>query len=41
MLLIEYEVDGKKQLNHYLYGKPPFKLSDYKKWQKALKIDRK
>ncbi len=30
VLLIEFEIDGKKHFNHYLYGKPPFKLSDYK-----------
>ena len=41
MFLIEYETqDGKKHLNHYMYGKPPFKLADYKKWYKALKITR-
>ena len=40
MLLIKYDVDGKKRLNHYLYGEPPFKLSDYKKWYKALDIKR-
>lgn len=28
MLLIKYEIDGKKQLNHYLYGKPPFDLKN-------------
>jgi beta-mannosidase len=39
MFLIEYELeDGKKQLNHYMYGKPPFKLADYKKWFKALEL---
>lgn len=37
MLLIEYTVDGKRNLkNHYLYGKPPFKLSSYKLWAKKL-----
>ncbi len=41
MLLIEYTLNGdKKHLNHYLYGKPPFKLKDYKKWYKALEIKR-
>lgn len=40
MLLIEYEIGGRKLLNHYLYGKPPFALGDYLKWQKALKIER-
>lgn len=40
MLLIEYEIGGRKLFNHYLYGKPPFALGDYLKWQKALKIER-
>ena len=41
MLLIKYSVDGKEdQLNHYMYGKPPFKLSNYKKWFKELEIKR-
>ena len=41
MLLIKYSVDGgKEQTNHYMYGKPPFKLSDYKKWFKKLEVER-
>lgn len=40
MLLIEYEIGGRKLLNHYLYGKPPFALGDCLKWQKELKIER-
>lgn len=41
MLLIKYSVDGKEdQINHYMYGKPPFKLSNYKKWFKELEIKR-
>jgi len=40
MLIIEYTVDGKKLENHYLYGKPPFKLDQCKKWVKALNIER-
>ena len=41
MLIIEYTIDeGKKQLNHYLYGKAPFKLKDYKRWYKKLDISR-
>ena len=40
MFLIEYEIGGRKLFNHYLYGKPPFALGDYLKWQKALKIER-
>lgn len=31
MLLIKYEIDGKSELNHYLYGQPPFDLNEYKK----------
>ncbi len=38
MLIIEYVVDGKKRENHYMYGKPPFKLGDVKKWVRALSI---
>ncbi len=41
MFVIEYTVgNGEKQLNHYMYGKPPFKLSDYKKWFKSLKFEK-
>lgn len=39
MLLIEYETDSGKTLkNHYLYGEPPYKLSDVRKWLKATGI---
>jgi beta-mannosidase len=31
MLLIRYEIGKKKYSNHYLYGKPPFKLNEYLK----------
>ncbi len=40
MLLIEYNVDGKKLENHYMYGLPPFKLADVKKWISSLSIKR-
>lgn len=40
MLLIDYTVDGTTLKNHYMYGKPPFKLSDYKRWYRALNIKR-
>ena len=40
MLLIKYEIDSKKQLNHYLYGKPPFDLKKYRKWAESLAIKR-
>ena len=37
--LITYTVDGgKPQNNHYLYGKAPYKLDDYKKWLKKTKL---
>lgn len=32
MLLIRYDVDGAENANHYLYGAPPFKLGEYRKW---------
>lgn len=38
MLLIQYDVDGKKLANHYLYGEPPYKLNDYKNWLKKTNI---
>ena len=38
VLLIRYDSDGKKLANHYLYGAPPFKLSDYKSWLKKTNI---
>jgi len=40
MWLIHYELeDGSKHLNHYLSGKAPFKLEDYKRWFGRLKIN--
>ena len=40
MWLIRYELeDGTKHLNHYLSGKAPFKLEDYKRWFRKLEID--
>ena len=32
LLSIEYEVEGRKTLNHFLYGNPPFNLDDVKNW---------
>jgi beta-mannosidase len=32
--LIKYTVDGQEYGNHYLYGKAPYKLNDYRKWMK-------
>jgi len=33
---IRYTVGEREQSNHYLYGKAPFNLSDYKSWTKEL-----
>ncbi len=38
MLLIRCKIDGKDYSNHYLYGKPPFKLNEYKELLKKTKI---
>ncbi len=38
MLLISYSVGGEKFANHYLYGEPPYKLSDYRNWIRRTKI---
>lgn len=35
---IEYTVDGNKYNNHYLYGKAPFKFSDYISWMKKTSM---
>jgi len=40
MWLIEYTIGNNKFTNHYLAGKPPFKLKDYKEWYKSLGIVR-
>jgi hypothetical protein len=31
-LLIEYEYDGISHKNHFVYGKPPYRLDDFKSW---------
>lgn len=36
LLKIEYTVDGASYTNHYLYGKAPFSLSDYRSWISKL-----
>lgn len=36
MLLIDYEQGGMKLKNYFLYGKPPFRLSDVKAWLSAF-----
>lgn len=38
ILLIRYKIDGEEYANHYLYGKPPFKLTEYKELLKKTKI---
>lgn len=39
VFLIEYSTpEAPKLQNHYLYGKPPFKLADYKRWFEKLGI---
>jgi len=38
MLLIQCKIDGKDFANHYLYGKPPFKLKVYRKLLKETNI---
>lgn len=34
--LITYKVNGKVYHNHYLYGKAPFRLDDYKRWSASI-----
>lgn len=36
--LIAYKVNGKECRNHYLYGKAPFKLSEYREWMEKTGI---
>lgn len=36
--LITYKVGGREYGNHYLYGKPPYRLGDYRKWMKKAKL---
>jgi hypothetical protein len=38
MWLIDYSINNEKYANHYLAGEPPFKLTDYERWYKKLKI---
>jgi beta-mannosidase len=40
MWLIDYSIGKEKYTNHYLAGKAPFKLDDYRQWYKKLKIVR-
>lgn len=32
LLLVMYDVNGVRQMNHYLYGNAPYKLDEYYKW---------
>lgn len=40
MWLVDYSIQGQKFTNHYLNGKTPFKLEDYKRWYQKLNIKR-
>jgi beta-mannosidase len=40
MWLVDYTVGGAHYTNHYLAGKAPFKLADYKRWYQKLNIKR-
>lgn len=37
VLLIEYETDGQKYRNHYLYGEPPFDYHSYLNWMDKVR----
>lgn len=37
MFLIEWMLNGKRYINHYLYGMPGFALEDYKAWYEKIK----
>ena len=36
--LIIYKVDGRTYGNHYLYGKPPYRLGSYRKWMEKTRL---
>ena len=36
MFLIEWEINGKKYMNHYLHGYPAFDFETYKRWNEKL-----
>lgn len=38
ILLIRYEINGKQYGNHYLYGKPPYVLKEYKQLLEKTKL---
>jgi len=37
VFLIEWEVDGKRYFNHYMYGMPGYDLEKYKEWFGKIK----
>ena len=37
VFLIEWEIDGERYFNHYMYGMPGFSLGKYKKWFEMIK----
>ena len=34
--VIRYSVPGGREVNHYLYGEPPYDLDDYGQWMQAV-----
>jgi hypothetical protein len=36
LILIEWEIEGKKSFNHYVLGHFPMELERYKKWLKTI-----
>lgn len=38
LLLIRYETGGETLFNHFLYGKPPYKLKEYRGWLDKTKL---
>ena len=36
--LIIYKVGGRTYGNHYLYGKPPYRLNSYRKWMEKTRL---
>jgi beta-mannosidase len=36
LILIEWEIGGKKSFNHYIHGNPPFRLEQYKGWLELI-----
>ncbi len=38
MLIFEWEIDGKREFNHYLCGYPPFDFEKYKSWMRKYNL---